>query len=942
MKKPASGAVLTAHRRLMDSVVGETTYVKAAEDMGDSIMPSMWPRNMQALLGTDRRKKRLDPQPTEIKWLGTTTTSTTAATGGVFLKEHTFVDLNHLQVLLKPASSEEESDQIFAPQQQHSSNQQVALRELYSDKQAKSLSLLQKKLRVLNIQRQEAERELLLDDQALVYEPTTVYKTDSALQNHQISSKTERKQQLFQESRYSNEEEEEGTPASSWNSSENGAQQQLQPVEEDDHDKQAGQQDWRERARALSKLLSESTKREAVLSAKLEALSSLQKRITTTATSPPSPPPPPPPSWLQQQPHLEHKQLRQQQQRDNMRRCCDSYLRFALRTAPIVVGHQDMELRYRFIYNAFPSLTEEEIIGKTDMEIYKGKGVSELTEFKYEVLRKGCPEKREIEFDTDLFGTRTFLIAVEPVFGLSGDAIGINFWAMDVTEQAEKRDRMASLREQVAVQKAMETELNKTIHITEETMQAKEMLVTMSHEIRSPLSGVVSMAEVLATTDLDTEQRQLVDVMVSSGDLVLQLINNILDLSKVQSGAMKFEAKKFQLREVVRHVLQMARASVKNKSLVLEADIHPSVPLELIGDVLRIHQVFINLVSNAIKFTHNGGVTIAIQVVSPDPPDLAMEKSEGEKLPSLLPWSGSLTLDAGSHKTQIPVQPNLLSGQKSLNELSNPTTTAEEVETIWLQCDIHDTGIGIPDEALPTLFDKYTQVNAHQNYGGTGLGLAICKNLVELMGGALNVTSKENVGSTFSFKLPLQVTKEKDLARQQASKNGVSVPMGETRAKISTDSSSAAPQSSGPHRALRVLLAEDNKVNIMVAQSMLKRLGHTLEAVGNGADVIQALQRSSYDLILMDIHMPIMNGLEATKRIRRFEKTGSWTSPDSLELSPEFCISDALPARIPIIAMTANALHDNVEECFRHGMDSFIAKPVTFTKLEQVLKQLFP
>ncbi len=339
MKKPASGAVLTAHRRLMDSVVGETTYVKAAEDMGDSIMPSMWPRNMQTLLGTDRRKKRLDPQPTGINWLGTTTTSTTAAPGSVFLKEHTFVDLNHLQVLLKPASSEEESDPILAPQQQHSSNQQVALRELYSDKQAKSLSLLQQKLRVLNIQRQEAERELLLDDQALLYEPTTVYKTDSALQNHQISSKTERKQQLFQESRHSNEEEEEGTPAGSRNSSESGAQQQLQPVEEDDHDKQAGQQDWRERARALSKLLSESTKREAVLSAKLEALSTLQKRITTTATSPPSPPPPPS-SWLQQQPHLEHKQLRQQQQRDNMRRCCDSYLRFALRTAPIVVGHQ--------------------------------------------------------------------------------------------------------------------------------------------------------------------------------------------------------------------------------------------------------------------------------------------------------------------------------------------------------------------------------------------------------------------------------------------------------------------------------------------------------------------------------------------------------------------------------------------------------------------------
>jgi hypothetical protein len=326
----------------MDSVVGETTYVKAAEDTGDSIMPPMWPRTMQALLRTDRRKKRLDSQPTGINWLGTTTTTTTtAATGSVFLKEHTFVDVNHLQVLLKPASSEEESDQILPPQQQHSSNQQVALRDLYSDKQAKSLSLLQQKLRFLNIQRQEAERELLLDDQALVYEPTSVYKSDSALQNHQIRSKTERKQQLFQESRYPNEEEEEeeeeeeGTPAGSWNSSVSGAQQQLQPVEEDDHEKQARQQDWRERARALSKLLSESTKREAVLSAKLEALNSLQKRITTTTTSPP-----PSSSWLQQQPHLEHKQRLQQQERDNMRRCCDSYLRFALRTAPIVVGHQ--------------------------------------------------------------------------------------------------------------------------------------------------------------------------------------------------------------------------------------------------------------------------------------------------------------------------------------------------------------------------------------------------------------------------------------------------------------------------------------------------------------------------------------------------------------------------------------------------------------------------
>jgi signal transduction histidine kinase len=128
-----------------------------------------------------------------------------------------------------------------------------------------------------------------------------------------------------------------------------------------------------------------------------------------------------------------------------------------------------------------------------------------------------------------------------------------------------------------------------------------------------------------------------------------------------------------------------------------------------------------------------------------------MEKSEEEKLPSLLPWSGSLPLDASSHKTQIPVQPNLLSGQKSLNELSNPTTTTEEVETIWLQCDIHDTGLGIPDEALPTLFDKYTQFNAHQNYGGTGLGLAICKNLNSDSETTSPIVSVKGLGKTASF-----------------------------------------------------------------------------------------------------------------------------------------------------------------------------------------------
>ncbi|KNA14220.1 hypothetical protein SOVF_109570 [Spinacia oleracea] len=175
----------------------------------------------------------------------------------------------------------------------------------------------------------------------------------------------------------------------------------------------------------------------------------------------------------------------------------------------------------------------------------------------------------------------------------------------------QKKRKMAKLREEIAVQKAMETELNKTIHITEETTRAKQMLATMSNEIRSPLSGVVSMAEVLATTRLDKEQRQLLDVMISSGDLVLQLINDILDLSKVESGVMKLEATKFRPREVVRHVLQTAAASLK-KMLTLEGYIADDVPIEVIGDV---RQILTNLVSNATKFTHEGKVGIRLYVV---------------------------------------------------------------------------------------------------------------------------------------------------------------------------------------------------------------------------------------------------------------------------------------------------------------------------------------
>ncbi|PNX94084.1 histidine kinase 5-like protein [Trifolium pratense] len=418
---------------------------------------------------------------------------------------------------------------------------------------------------------------------------------------------------------------------------------------------------WKQRAMHLEKLLEASIQREETLEQKLqESIKNFER---------------------QSSPVEELSQILKR---------ADNFLHFILQNAPVVIGHQDKELRYRFIYNHFPSLHEDDIIGKTDVEIFTGSGVKENQDFKREVLEKGLPAKREITFETELFGSKTFLIYVEPVFSKTGETIGINYMGMDVTDQVRKRERMAKIREEIAVQKAKETELNKTIHITEETMRAKQVLATMSHEIRSPLSGVVSMAEVLSTTNLNREQRELLDVMLSSGDMVLQIINDILDLSKVESGVMKLEATKFRPREVVKHVLQTAAASLQ-KILTLEGHVADDVPIEVIGDVLRIRQILTNLISNAIKFTHEGKVGINLYVVQ----EPTFTKAEGiQKI-----TSGHSTIPLNVVKEEkygfnddcrSPVK-----SECSMNGDADDQHSSTET-TVWICCDVYDTGIGIP------------------------------------------------------------------------------------------------------------------------------------------------------------------------------------------------------------------------------------------------------
>ncbi|XP_024995033.1 histidine kinase 5-like [Cynara cardunculus var. scolymus] len=731
---------------------------------------------------------------------------------------------------------------------------------------------------------------------------------------------------------------------------------------------------WKQRALHLEKLLEASVQREQILLEKLEeSIENLEKQASPV------------------------EELSQILKR------ADNFLHFVLQNAPVVIGHQDKDLRYRFIYNHFPSLGEEDIIGKTDTEIFKGGGVKESQDFKREVLERGLPAKREITFETQLFGAKTFLIYVEPVFSKDGETIGVNYMGMEMTDQVKKREKMAKLREEIAVQKAKETELNKTIHITEETMRAKQMLATMSHEIRSPLSGVVSMTEILSKTKLDKDQKQLLRVMLSSGDLVLQLINDILDLSKVESGVMKLEATKFRPREVIKHVLQTAAASLK-RMLILEGHVADDVPVEVIGDVLRIRQILTNLISNAIKFTHEGKVQINLYVIADPYP-------EGHQEPKI-------NMDDSSVSTKNGV---LLDVHEENEPQSHETV-------VWIRCDVKDTGIGIPEIALPNLFKKYMQAGADtaRKYGGTGLGLAICKQLVELMGGHLTVSSKEHCGSTFTFILPHKLSHAcdgsddtdefGDMADNEDdditcgffqfqpcalgstfSSNGsvithkyrINVTPKEIVSSMDDDDSSCFDTSSEPESSSKcnsenentncikkekeshddldlavdscspsdhqfhdrgdlcetcearkdsnrssecsssssnrqevlksatkpkILLVEDHMVNVMVARRMMRQLNQDIDVVNNGAEAVRAVQSCSYDLILMDVCMPLMDGLEATRLIRSFEKTGNWD--EARKAGVDFPSYDRIlqepRKRIPIIAVsTANLDTEN-------------------------------
>ena len=466
------------------------------------------------------------------------------------------------------------------------------------------------------------------------------------------------------------------------------------------------------------------------------------------------------------------------------------------------------------------------------------------------VLRTDAPHiDTLVKLQTEGEPARWLSTTRAPIRDEAGEITGLVAISRDVTArqlaEEELREAHDLLERRVAERTA---ELSATAEqlvvartAAEAASQAKsQFLATMSHELRTPLTGLIGFPELLLRKDTDPDElRRFLELQRDAGRALLALVNDILDLSKIEAGKLELEQVPFEPRGVFADCEALVAHGAKTKGLTLATQVDQTVPGWLLGDPTRLRQITLNLLGNAVKFTDAGSVTLAARWIEP------------------------------------------LSG---LPELHIAVT---------------DTGIGIPTDRLGRLFQEFSQVDdsTSRRFGGSGLGLAICRRLVELMGGRIGVESTAGSGSTFWLKIP--------------------APIAPAAMPSTADHPPSATLTGGP--AQRILLAEDSAPVQILVTAVLEAAGHHVDVVENGAAAVRAAAAGGYDIILMDVQMPVLDGLAATREIRASEAGGN---------------------RIPIVALTANATSGELERCKLAGMDVFLTKPVDLDLLLTTIQRL--
>lgn len=418
-------------------------------------------------------------------------------------------------------------------------------------------------------------------------------------------------------------------------------------------------------------------------------------------------------------------------------------------------------------------------------------------------------------------------------------------WAVEERTSA-LAETNAQLNAEMQERVRMESTLAEAKEAAEAANRAKsQFLANMSHEIRTPMNGVMGMNRLLLDTPLDTEQRLFAETIETSCEALLTVVNDVLDLAKIESGHMILNEERFSLAECVKQSLNLFIGTAAEKNIELASFVSPELPDALLGDVTRLRQVLVNLIGNGLKFT-----------------------------------------DAG--KVEIEVRPGA----------TGPDANGR-IELCFL---IRDTGIGIPKAGREYLFKVFSQVDTSMSrrHGGSGLGLVISQQLVRLMGGSIWFESVEAEGSTFHFTMRARIAEER----------------GPTPYSKTSDASPKNPRKHLSPERLRILLVEDNKVNQMVGSRFIEKLGYRCELAENGRKAIEVLERQHFQLVLMDVQMPELNGIEATRAIRGR------------------ALGDP---RMRIVALTAHAAESDREDCLAAGMDDYLAKPLTLASLlEQI------